>query len=58
MTLRLKLADSRHATLISAFAPTPDATDETKEGFYTALDSILANDKGCCPWKTWGRKHQ
>ena len=49
MTLRLKLADSLQATLISAYAPTLDATDETKEGFYTALDSILAfiptNDK-------------
>lgn len=49
MTLRLKFANSRHATFISAYAPTLDATDETKEGFYTALDCILAsvsaNDK-------------
>ena len=49
MTLRLKLADSGHATLISAYAPTLDATDETKEGFHTALDPTLAsiptNDK-------------
>ncbi|KAI0221821.1 hypothetical protein LSAT2_026909, partial [Lamellibrachia satsuma] len=49
VTLRLKLTDSRHETLISAYATTLDATDETKEGFCTALDSILAsiptNDK-------------
>ena len=41
LTLRLKLADSCHATLISAYVPTLDATVETKEGFYTSLDSIL-----------------
>ena len=41
MTLTVKLVDSRQATLISAYAPTLDATDEDKEMFYAQLDTIL-----------------
>ena len=41
MTLRVKPVDSRQATLISAYAPTLDATDEDKEMFYAQLDTIL-----------------
>ena len=41
MTLRVKLVDSRQATMISAYAPTLDATDEDKEMFYSQLDTIL-----------------
>ena len=40
-TLRVKLVDSRQATMISAYAPTLDATDEDKEMFYAQLDTIL-----------------
>ena len=40
-TLRVKLVDSRQATMISAYAPTLDATDEDKEMFYDQLDTIL-----------------
>ena len=38
MALRVKLVESRQATLISA---TLDATDEDKEMFYAQLDTIL-----------------
>ena len=41
MTLRVKLVDSRQATLISTYVPTLDATDEGKEMFYGQLDTIL-----------------
>ena len=41
MTLRVKLVDSRQATMISAYAPTLDATDEDKEMFYAQLDTSL-----------------
>ena len=41
MTLRVKLVNSRQATMISAYAPTLDATDEDKEMFYAQLDTIL-----------------
>ena len=41
MTLRVKLVDYRQATLISAYAPTLDATDEDKEMFYAQLYTIL-----------------
>lgn len=42
MTLNLQLAKDQHATVISAYAPTLDATDEVKEDFYSKLDTILS----------------
>ena len=41
MMLRVKLVDSRQATMISAYAPTLDTTDKDKEMFYAQLDTIL-----------------
>ena len=41
MTLRVQLFDYRQATMISAYAPTLDATDEDKEMFYAQLYTIL-----------------
>ncbi|KAJ3593857.1 hypothetical protein NHX12_006191 [Muraenolepis orangiensis] len=40
MTIRLMLASSQMATVISAYAPTLDAQDEVKEAFYADLKSI------------------
>ncbi|KAK1890299.1 Craniofacial development protein 2 [Dissostichus eleginoides] len=42
MTIRLMLASSQMATVISAYAPTLDAQDEVKEAFYADLDKILS----------------
>ena len=41
MALRLKLAKNRHATIISAYAPTLDHEDDVKEQFYAELDNIF-----------------
>ena len=41
VTLSVKHVDSRQATMISAHAPTLDATDEDKEMFFAQLDNIL-----------------
>ena len=50
MTLRVKLVEFRQATMISAYAPTLDATDEDKDMFYaqlyyTILTAIHESDK-------------
>nr|XP_061823852.1 uncharacterized protein LOC133611023 [Nerophis lumbriciformis] len=42
MTLRLMLASSHMATVVSAYAPTLDAQDEVKEAFYADLDKVLS----------------
>ena len=42
MTLKLQLDKDQHATVISAYAPTLDATDEVKEDFYSQLDTVLS----------------
>ncbi|XP_064117589.1 craniofacial development protein 2-like [Macrobrachium nipponense] len=41
MTFRLYLEGNKHATVISAYAPTLLAEDQTKELFYAALDTVL-----------------
>ncbi len=41
MTLRIPLAKKRHATLLSAYAPTLPSENEAKECFYQALDEAL-----------------
>ena len=41
MTLRLSLAGDKHATLISAYAPTLSASDEDKGQFYEELRDTL-----------------
>ncbi|XP_064080601.1 uncharacterized protein LOC135197466 [Macrobrachium nipponense] len=41
MTLRLNLEGNKHATVISVYAPTLLAEDQTKELFYAALDTAL-----------------
>lgn len=43
MTLRLKLNDYNHVTVISAYAPTLDSDDDIKEKFYFELEEILKN---------------
>lgn len=42
MTLRLHLGKKQHATIISAYAPTLDSDDNTKEAFYSDLEKILS----------------
>ena len=41
MTWRIPLAKSRHATLISANAPTLGDTEEVKDAFYLSLDAAI-----------------
>ena len=41
MTLRIPLSTTKHATFISAYAPTMTNSDEVKEKFYEDLRSIL-----------------
>ena len=41
MTWRIPLAKGHHATLISAYAPTLDSDNDTKESFYDLLDNTL-----------------
>ena len=49
MKVRLPIGHKRHATIISAYAPTLTSTEETIERFYADLSSVLssipANDK-------------
>ena len=45
MTLRLLLSGKRHATVVSAYAPTMTNPDEVKEKFYDDLDSVISADK-------------
>ena len=42
MTLRLPLSDNKHATIISAYAPTMSNPDEVKDELYDDLDSIFS----------------
>ena len=42
MTLRLPLTGKRHATILSAYAPTMTNTDEVKDKFYDDLDSVIS----------------
>ncbi|KAI4798729.1 hypothetical protein KUCAC02_020531, partial [Chaenocephalus aceratus] len=44
MIIRLMLASSQMATVISAYAPTLDAQDEVKEAFHAVLYTILSED--------------
>lgn len=43
MTLRISLENNRNATLISAYAPTVDAEEETKEAFSADLDELISS---------------
>ena len=42
MTLRLPLSGKRHATIVSAYAPTMTNPDEVKDKFYNDLDSVIS----------------
>ena len=42
MTLRLPLSGKRHATIVSAYAPTMTNPDEVKDKFYDDLDSVIS----------------
>ena len=42
MTLRLLLFGKRHATIVSAYAPTMTNPDEVKDKFYDDLDSVIS----------------
>jgi len=49
MVLRIRLSAKRHATLISAYAPTMSYPAEVKESFYqelgNAIRAVPQNDK-------------
>ena len=42
MTLRLPLSGKRHATIVSAYAPTMTNPDEAKDKFYDDLNSVIS----------------
>ena len=42
MILRLPLSGKRHATIVSAYAPTRTNPDEVKDKFYDDLDSVIS----------------
>ena len=42
MTLKLPLSGKRHATIVSAYAPTMTNPDEVKDKFYDDLDSVIS----------------
>ena len=42
MMLRLPLSSKRHATIVSAYAPTMTNPDEVKDKFYDDLDSVIS----------------
>ena len=42
MTLRLPLSGNKHATIVSAYAPTMTKPDEVKDKFYDDLDNIIS----------------
>ena len=42
MTLRLPLSGKRHATVVSAYAPTMTNPDEVKDKFYDDVDSVIS----------------
>ena len=42
ITLRLPLSGKRHATIVSAYAPTMTNPDEVKDKFYDDLDSVIS----------------
>ena len=42
MTLRLTLSGNKHATIVSAYAPTMTNPDEVKDKFYDDLDNIIS----------------
>ena len=42
MTLRLPLSSKKHATIVSAYAPTMINPDEVKDKFYDDLDSVIS----------------
>ena len=41
MTLRLPLSGNKHATIVSAYAPTMTNPDEVKDKFYNDLDDVI-----------------
>ena len=42
MTLRLPLTGNKHATIVSAYAPTMTNPDEVKDKFYDDLDNVIS----------------
>ena len=42
MTQRLPLSGKRHATIVSAYAPTMTNPDEVKDKFYDDLDFVIS----------------
>ena len=42
MTLILPLSGNKHATIVSAYAPTMTNPDEVKDKFYNDLDDIIS----------------
>ena len=42
MTLRLPLSGNKHATIVSAYAPTMTNPDEVKDKFYYDLDNVIS----------------
>ena len=53
MTLRLPLSGKRHATIVSACAPTMTNPDEVKDKFYDDLDSVISATPGQTNSSSW-----
>ena len=53
MTLRLPLSGKRHATIVSAYAPTMTNPDKVKEKFYDDLESVISATPGQTNSSSW-----
>ena len=53
MTLRLPFSGKRHATIVSAYAPTMINLDEVKDKFYDDLDSVILQHPVQTPILLW-----
>ena len=58
MMLRLPLSGKRHATIVSAYAPTMTNSDEVKDKFYDDLDSVISAAPRTDTHPPWGLQCQ
>ena len=58
MMLRLPLSGKRHATIVSAYAPTMTNPDEVKDKFYDDLNSVISATPHTDKHPPWGPQCQ